>query len=67
MKVRHKPIYAQEDCFDATERGCRVRISRRGHVVTWEVQLEDATICGECCLSDLFNAIYRARKSLGQL
>lgn len=33
MKVRRKNIYAQEDCFDAEEKGVHVRISRFRHEI----------------------------------
>lgn len=31
MKIARKPIYAQQDCIDATERSCTVKIYRERH------------------------------------
>lgn len=33
MKVARKPIYAQQDCFEATENGCTVKIYRERHKI----------------------------------
>ena len=43
MIVAYKHIYAQNDCFEARERGISVRVGRLSHIVTIEITAKDGT------------------------
>lgn len=57
MKVAHKPVYAQQDCFDATEKkarnNTRVRISRHRNTVLIDCESNSTVTQAEITLTQL--------------
>lgn len=53
MKVKRKPTWLLEDCFDAEERGTHVRITRHRSTVILDVSINGHTFEGEMTLEQL--------------